>query len=163
MDGATENCALNANDPTVPSNQNGNDNGNGNGNGNVNGNATATANGSENDALTNGNENVEIILDEDRKLTSDVWPHFVRLKFNGEIKAKCKYCRKRLGGDTSNGTSHLRNHYKTCTQRKIHDGRQRVLGPDYKPTGKPLLSATQFNSDVSRKELCSMSRCMSIP
>ncbi|CAI0551183.1 unnamed protein product [Linum tenue] len=137
MDGA-----LDVNDPIVPSNQNSNGNGN------------ATANGSGNDASTNENENVEIILEKDRKLTSDVLPYFVRVKFNGEIKAKCRYCRKRLGGDTSNGTSHLRNHYKTYTQRNIHDGRQRVLGPDYKPTRKPLLSATQFNSDVSRKELC---------
>ncbi|CAI0558091.1 unnamed protein product, partial [Linum tenue] len=127
MDCAIANDALNVNDPPVPSSLNPdvNDNVNGNGNGTVNGNG--------NDVLVDGIETGEVILKEDKKLTSDVWPHFVRVKFNGVVKDKCRYCKKRLGGDTSNGTSHLRHHYKTCTQRKIHDGRQRVLCPDYKP------------------------------
>ncbi|CAI0429835.1 unnamed protein product, partial [Linum tenue] len=99
----------------------------------------------------------EVILEEEgRKLTFDVWPHFIKVNLNRVIKARGKYCQKALGGDTSNEASHLRSHYKTCIQRKIHDGRQRVLGPNYKPTRNPFLSATQFNSDVSRKELCSM-------
>ncbi|CAN0892057.1 hypothetical protein LINGRAHAP2_LOCUS17330 [Linum grandiflorum] len=38
------------------------------------------------------------------------------------MKARCKYCRKLLGGETSNGISHLRNHMKTCIQKRIHDG-----------------------------------------
>ncbi|CAN0925191.1 hypothetical protein LINGRAHAP2_LOCUS34616 [Linum grandiflorum] len=52
-----------------------------------------------------------------RPLKSDVWPHFTRfVDKNGVMKAKCKYCRKILGGDTSNGTSHLRNHKKVCSK-----------------------------------------------
>ncbi|CAI0454506.1 unnamed protein product [Linum tenue] len=48
-----------------------------------------------------------------RPLKSDVWPHFTRfVDKDGVMKARCKYCRKVLGGDTSNGTSHLRNHTK---------------------------------------------------
>ncbi|CAN0875052.1 hypothetical protein LINGRAHAP2_LOCUS10606 [Linum grandiflorum] len=35
------------------------------------------------------------------------------------MKAKCKYYRKILGGDTSNGTSHLRNHKKVYVQKQI--------------------------------------------
>ncbi|CAL1384874.1 unnamed protein product [Linum trigynum] len=101
------------------------------------------------------NENSEVLVEE-CKLTSDVWPHYIRVKVNGVIKAKCKYCRKNLGGDTRNGTSHLRTHVKTCIQKRIHDGAQKILCPNYKATGKPQLSATQFNSDVSRKELSYM-------
>ncbi|CAI0540017.1 unnamed protein product [Linum tenue] len=72
------------------------------------------------------------------------------------MKARCKYCRKSLGGETSNGTSHLRSHIKTCIQKRIHDGSQKILGPNYQPTGNPQLSASQYNYEVSRKELCSM-------
>ncbi|CAI0433868.1 unnamed protein product [Linum tenue] len=59
------------------------------------------------------------------------------------MKARCKYCRKFLGGETSNGTSHLRTHIKTCIQKRIHDGSQKILGPNYKPAGNPQLSASQ--------------------
>ncbi|CAN0875050.1 hypothetical protein LINGRAHAP2_LOCUS10606 [Linum grandiflorum] len=55
-----------------------------------------------------------------RPLKTDVWPHFTRfLDKNGVMKAKCKYYRKILGGDTSNGTSHLRNHKKVYVQKQI--------------------------------------------
>ncbi|CAI0400254.1 unnamed protein product [Linum tenue] len=72
------------------------------------------------------------------------------------MKVRCKYCRKPLGGETSNGTSHLRNHIKTCIHKRIHDGSQKILGPNYQPGGNPQLSASQYNYEVSRKELCSM-------
>ena len=46
-----------------------------------------------------------------RPIKSDVWPHFTRfLDRGGFMKTKCKYYRKILGGDTSNGTSQLRTH-----------------------------------------------------
>ncbi|CAN0892056.1 hypothetical protein LINGRAPRIM_LOCUS131 [Linum grandiflorum] len=56
------------------------------------------------------------------RLTSEVWLHFSRVRVDGVMKARCKYCRKLLGGETSNGISHLRNHMKTCIQKRIHDG-----------------------------------------
>ncbi|CAN1768603.1 Zinc finger BED domain-containing protein DAYSLEEPER [Linum perenne] len=93
---------------------------------------------------------------EQRKRTSDVWPHFHRLKVHGVGKAQCKYCRKILSGESNSGTSHLRSHRNRCIQKKIHDGRKKVLGPDYLPTGKPQLVATEYNYDVTIKELCSM-------
>ncbi|CAN0905260.1 Putative AC transposase [Linum grandiflorum] len=55
-----------------------------------------------------------------RPLKSDAWPHFTRfLDMNGVMKAKCKYYRKILGGDNSNGTSHLRNHTKEYPLRIV--------------------------------------------
>ncbi|CAN1240278.1 Putative AC transposase [Linum grandiflorum] len=51
------------------------------------------------------------------------------------MKAKCKYYRKILGGDTSNGTSHLRNHKKVCVQKQIHDGSQKNLAVNFLSNG----------------------------
>ncbi|KAK2408399.1 hypothetical protein QL285_043914 [Trifolium repens] len=38
-------------------------------------------------------------------LKSDVWPHFRREQINGVWKAICKACDKKLGGNTSAGSS----------------------------------------------------------
>ncbi|CAI0389890.1 unnamed protein product [Linum tenue] len=107
------------------------------------------------DAINPVNGNVEE-LEAQHKLTSNVWPHFNRVRVNRVMNARCKYCRKSLGGETSNGTSHMRSHIKTCIQKRIHDGSQNILGPNYQPAGNPQLFASQYNSEVSRKELCSM-------
>ncbi|CAN0903118.1 Zinc finger BED domain-containing protein RICESLEEPER 2 [Linum grandiflorum] len=76
------------------------------------------------------------------------------------MKAKCKYCRKILGGDTSNGTSHLRNHKKVCVQKQIHDGSQKNLAVNFLSNGvvrKKELCSGQFNNEVlSRKQLATM-------
>ena len=44
------------------------------------------------------------------KLKSKVWLEFDTIELNGVWKAKCKWCKKHLGGDTRNGTSHLSGH-----------------------------------------------------
>ncbi|CAN1220922.1 Cytochrome P450 71D11 (Fragment) [Linum grandiflorum] len=78
---------------------------------------------------------------------------------NGVMKAKCKYCRKILGGDTSNGTSHLRNNKKVCVQKQIHDGSQKNLAVNFLSNGavgKKELCSGQFNNEVSRKQLATM-------
>ncbi|CAN0876094.1 hypothetical protein LINGRAHAP2_LOCUS11104 [Linum grandiflorum] len=75
------------------------------------------------------------------------------------MKAKCKYCRKILGGDTSNGTSHLRNHKKVCVQKQIHDGSQKNLAVNFLSNGavgKQELCSGQFSNKVSRKQLATM-------
>ncbi|CAN1817859.1 Zinc finger BED domain-containing protein RICESLEEPER 2 [Linum perenne] len=90
------------------------------------------------------------------RLTSDVWVHFSRKRVNGVLKARCKYCLKLLSGDSNSGTSHLRNHNRTCIRKKIHDGQQKVLGPNFLHKGKAQLVATEYNYEVAKKELCSM-------
>ncbi|CAN0903363.1 Putative AC transposase [Linum grandiflorum] len=111
-------------------------------------------------AVNNENQpqdNVVILpLGVTRKLTYDVWRHFTRLFVNRVLNAKCNYCKKVLAGRSTNGTSHLRTHRYFCVQKQIHDGTQKILGPNYKAKGKTELSANQFSSDVSRKELCIM-------
>ncbi|CAI0552046.1 unnamed protein product [Linum tenue] len=41
-----------------------------------------------------------------------------------------------LGGEFGNGTSHLKSHVRTCMQRRIQEGKQKVLGPDFLAKGK---------------------------
>ena len=76
--------------------------------------------GLANDNLVNGNGDGDEPVQ--HKLTSNVWPHFSRVRIGEIMKAICKYSRKLLGGETSNGTSHLRSHLSnSCIQKKIHD------------------------------------------
>ncbi|CAN1815408.1 Putative AC transposase [Linum perenne] len=105
-------------------------------------------------AAENGNQAAAeeaLIMQSNRK--SHVWLHFERVKINEVWKAKCNYCRKLLGGESNNSTSHLKSHIRTCIQKKIQDGNQKVLGPNLLSKGKTELVATAYNPDVSRKEL----------
>ncbi|CAI0462766.1 unnamed protein product [Linum tenue] len=86
-------------------------------------------------------------------LKSDVWNHFIKIKKGELIKAKCNHCKKLLAGESNNGTSHLRNHLKSCMQRKIHDGKQKVLGANFVTKGKREIVATKFNAAISRQDL----------
>ncbi|CAN1752758.1 Putative AC transposase [Linum perenne] len=90
------------------------------------------------------------------RLTSDVWAHCNIVKVNGVLKARCKYCRKLLSGESNSGTSHIRNHIRTCIHKKIHDGQQKVFGPNFVTKGKAQLVATEYNYEVAKKMLCSM-------
>jgi hypothetical protein len=57
-----------------------------------------------------------------RKLRSAVWLDFDLVKVNGLWKAKCKWCKKLLGGETRNGTTHLKNHLAVCDDRITRKG-----------------------------------------
>ncbi|CAN0921161.1 Histone-lysine N-methyltransferase, H3 lysine-9 specific SUVH3 [Linum grandiflorum] len=87
-------------------------------------------------ANDSANEQHALAFGAKHPLKNDVWPHFTRfVDKNGVMKSKCKYCHKILGGDTSNGTSHLRNHKKVCVQKQIHDGSQKNLGVNFLSNG----------------------------
>nr|GEV47559.1 zinc finger BED domain-containing protein RICESLEEPER 3-like [Tanacetum cinerariifolium] len=62
-----------------------------------------------------------------RKLTSHCWNHFKKIKVNGEWKADCNYCHKRLAGSSKHGTKHLNDHHKHCLFRPVSDIRQHIL------------------------------------
>ncbi|CAI0424153.1 unnamed protein product, partial [Linum tenue] len=83
-------------------------------------------------------------------LKSDVCQHFIKIRKGEFIKAKCSHYKKLLAGESNNGTSHLRNHLKTCIQRKIQDGKQKVLDANFVTKGKKEMVATQFNEAVPR-------------
>ncbi|KAK0578924.1 hypothetical protein LWI29_018464 [Acer saccharum] len=57
-----------------------------------------------------------------KKLRSDVWKNFEKYKDeNGKDLAKCNICEKLFDGSSKMGTTHLRNHFKSC-QNKSNEG-----------------------------------------
>ena len=102
------------------------------------------------DVDPNGNDD-EVI--ETGRLKSEVWNHFTWIKVNDLLKAKCKYCRKLLCGESKDGTSHLKNHMRTCLQKRIGDRTQKVLGASFSTIGKRDLVVSAYNSDVCKREL----------
>uniref|UniRef100_A0ACD5V9N8 Uncharacterized protein n=1 Tax=Avena sativa TaxID=4498 RepID=A0ACD5V9N8_AVESA len=64
-------------------------------------------------------EVVEVERLRTRKLTSDVWNEMTKKKVNGQWKGIFNYCNKPLSAEAKSGTTHLRDHLKTCTQRMI--------------------------------------------
>ena len=56
-----------------------------------------------------------------RKTTLDVWNHFTRKKVDGKFKVQCHHCGKLYLGESSQGTSHLRNHLARCPRLKFKD------------------------------------------
>ena len=74
------------------------------------------------DSATLGNNSVVEVEDDvpvgsKRKLRSEVWKDFDLINVSGVWKAKCKWCKKHLGGETRNGTTHLKNHIAVCQDR----------------------------------------------
>jgi hypothetical protein len=92
------------------------------------------------------------------KLKSWVWEEFDRLQINGIWKAKCKWCKKYLGGETRNGTSHLSGHLEICPDRSVRKGlKQSSLKLTANPhDGIVTLEKYTFDQDVARKELALM-------
>ncbi|CAL5344289.1 unnamed protein product [Camellia sinensis] len=103
------------------------------------------------------NQNVLDVDDSDsslatRKNPSFVWQHFKKEKIDGVWKAICNYCKKHLGGNPKHGTSHLRDHYRSCLKkRKGMDMRQRVLTSNFNKES-PKVSYS-FDEDIARREL----------
>ncbi|XP_039032840.1 zinc finger BED domain-containing protein RICESLEEPER 2-like [Hibiscus syriacus] len=73
---------------------------------------------------------------ESEKLTSVVWNHFEKVNVNGEDKAECRYCKKKLGANNI---------------------RQQVIGMGQKTTdGQTNLSCLNFDPEKSRKDIAEM-------
>ncbi|KAI8538172.1 hypothetical protein RHMOL_Rhmol09G0081400 [Rhododendron molle] len=75
----------------------------------------------ENDGVVAHEEENDEVRISKANLRSPVWLHFDKVNANGEEKAICIYCNKRLAGASKNGTSHLVDHYKFCRRRKVAD------------------------------------------
>lgn len=95
-----------------------------------------------------------------RKLTSVVWKDFKKVKVCGDVKAECLHCHKRLGGKSSNGTSHLHDHLKICTLRKIKMGPKTLAQSSLRfnsvEGGKVSVDTYTFDPAVARRELAAM-------
>ncbi|GJR74545.1 zinc finger BED domain-containing protein RICESLEEPER 2-like protein [Tanacetum coccineum] len=118
---------------------------------------TPTATQDQTEADDVSNEVVQV--GRKRKLTSPCWNHFKKIKVNGEWKADCNYCHKKLSASSSSGTKHLNDHYKRCLYRPVSDIRQHILVEEKnKADGTPssFLSNYTFNEDTSRQNLAEM-------
>ncbi|CAL5206177.1 unnamed protein product [Lathyrus oleraceus] len=102
-------------------------------------------------------DNVEALAETKKgKLRSKAWDHFIKVKVNGEDKAQCKYCKKLLGGKSSNGKKHLLQHIETCIHSKIHEnkttkGHKFIMSKSLQ--GEQELGVGTYNAEKSRKKL----------
>ncbi|XP_057432155.1 uncharacterized protein LOC130724906 [Lotus japonicus] len=79
--------------------------------------------GSSNPTTEDGNTDIALEPPPKRH-RSKVWDEFERIiEKNGEVKAKCMYCNKKLSGNSKNGTNHL--HTDKC---QIHHVFHHTLG-----------------------------------
>ncbi|KAJ6741256.1 DELLA PROTEIN RGA2-LIKE [Salix purpurea] len=53
-----------------------------------------------------------------RMRTSEVWKYFEEVRGNGEVWAICKSCSTRYRGESTNGTTNLHKHLKSCAGKK---------------------------------------------
>ncbi|KAK0599770.1 hypothetical protein LWI29_008456 [Acer saccharum] len=71
-----------------------------------------------------------------KKLRSDVWKMFKKCKDeNGKDLAKCSLCEKLFDGSSKKGTTHLRNHFKSCQKKRNEGG---ASGSGDKPAGNSV-------------------------
>jgi len=97
-----------------------------------------------------------------RKLTSAVWNDFKKVKVLGVVKAQCLHCHKQLGGSSRNGTTHLHDHLKICTLKKIKlMGQNKSLAQSAlrfrsEEGGKVSVGNYTFDPEVARRELAAM-------
>ncbi|KAG2551947.1 hypothetical protein PVAP13_9KG442200 [Panicum virgatum] len=109
--------------------------------------------------------NIDVVEIEDdastakkRKLRFEVWKDFDLVSVNGVWKAKCHWCKKHLGGETRNGTTHLKNQLLVCEDRitrKVLTQSTLKLSANPKD-GMVTLEKYVFDQDVARKELALM-------
>ncbi|KAJ1417861.1 Zinc finger, BED-type [Sesbania bispinosa] len=93
-----------------------------------------------------------------RGLTSAAWTHFKREKVDDKWKAICKYCDKKLGGYTKQGTKHLHDHIRTCKLRTVRGPKQALLKTlTQQATGERneslIVGNYRFDQDAGRAEL----------
>ncbi|RYR62718.1 hypothetical protein Ahy_A04g020447 [Arachis hypogaea] len=95
-------------------------------------------------------------------LTSEAWKHFRREKIDGKWKAICKYCERKIGGDTKQGTKHLHDHIRICPIRTVRGPKQSILkivqqSSGYTGTGRPtdslLVGNFTFSQEAARRAL----------
>lgn len=77
-------------------------------------------------------------------------------QIKGLWKAVCKHCKKPLSGASKAGTTHLKNHMKTCLMKKQKTCRQSTLNAVKGSDGSMKLGTYEFDQARSRRELANM-------
>ncbi|KAF8404185.1 hypothetical protein HHK36_009066 [Tetracentron sinense] len=91
----------------------------------------------------------------EKRLTSTVWEDFKRTKNpDGSKIATCKHCQRIFNGDSSRGTSHLRNHAKRCNLKVYHAVNQQIISKTKNVNETTnRLSTFKFDQERSRLDL----------
>ncbi|XP_017221331.1 zinc finger BED domain-containing protein RICESLEEPER 2-like [Daucus carota subsp. sativus] len=91
-----------------------------------------------------------------KPLKSEVWNHFDRFesdtKGTKKVDAICKYCHTRFNGASDQGTTHLKNHTKTCRMKLVKvPVSQMSLGKQVSSENSgPKLGVHKFDHAVER-------------
>jgi len=72
------------------------------------------------------------------------------------MKTVCNYCGKQLLGESRQGTSHLRTHFKSCKLQTIQVIRQAFLKIEKKGDEILLIGSLAFNQELGRCALAKM-------
>jgi len=86
-----------------------------------------------------------------RRLTFVVWNHFKKQKINGVDKAICNYCKRKLEGESKNGTKHLHEYIKICLYKGQKDIRQSLLNPNREKNN--TLGLYNFDQKAAKRTL----------
>ncbi|KAK9905216.1 hypothetical protein M0R45_000410 [Rubus argutus] len=111
---------------------------------------------SNNPDTPNEVETVETTEASKGRLNSVDWKHFSRELKDGVVLAKCPDCKKVLQGGSNYGTTHLRNHMKSCVYRKQKKIGQCSVNAVKYSDGSIIIGTYQFDQNRSRKELAKM-------
>ena len=98
-----------------------------------------------------------------RRLTSEVWQEMTKKLVKGEWKGIYNYCSKALVATSRAGTTHLRDHLRSCTQRMIKlnpkEGKsftQSSLRMTAEADGKVNVGSYTYDQETAREELGNM-------
>ncbi|XVF29458.1 hypothetical protein REPUB_Repub15cG0123000 [Reevesia pubescens] len=73
---------------------------------------------SDNDIVKANRETSTVPRTRKSRLRSEVWKDFIKLKVDGKEIARCSHCDKDFTGQSTSGTTHLKNHLKSCPSKK---------------------------------------------
>ena len=86
-----------------------------------------------------------------------MWDDFTKEKIGGKWKAVCNWCNNKFAGESNSGTTHLRNHRKTCGSRHAPIApKQQKLNLSKDVNGSVHLENVVFDQALARKELALM-------
>ena len=67
------------------------------------------------------NEGDKLVLGKQRRFISKIWKHYEYEVISDVPKAICKYCKKKLDGNSRNETKHLNNYRAICPMKRHRD------------------------------------------
>ncbi|KAI3997630.1 hypothetical protein MKX01_011047, partial [Papaver californicum] len=94
-----------------------------------------------------------------RKKTSEAWNEFEQIEEDGKVvQGKCKHCNHKLFAKSTNGTSSLNKHLKSCglfktAQKQLN---QMFLKASVKEDGAVAAYNFKFNQEVTRDRIARM-------